>query len=162
MRLFTAIFLLLGSAAAFAQTTGVTDDVRANLRSGRAEYYRIIKVLPPQTQVEVLTTEGDYTRVKTAEGQEGWMLSKLLTVQEAAAEQAGTQTLEDAQSELHSAQAELAKVQGELEQERSRTGSRPPLFTLIWVGLGALAAGIVLGVLILQAYYRKRLHGLRI
>lgn len=160
MRLFLGIFLLLESVAAFAQT-GVTDDVRANLRSGRAEYYRIIKVLPPQTQVEVLTTEGDYTRVKTAEGQEGWMLSKLLTVQEAA-DKAGNQDLEDAQNQLHTTQAELAKVQGELEQERSRTGGRPPLTTLIWVGLGALAAGIALGVLILQAYYRRRLHGLRI
>lgn len=157
-----AILVLVGSSSAWAQSAIVADNVRANLRSGKAENYRVIRVLPAKTQVEVLATEQDYAKVRTGDGQVGWLLVKLLKDEDTDPSAQAPEALEAAQHQLSAAHDELARVQGELERERNRPRGEPALIVLVATAFGALAAGIALGMLILQGYYRKRLHGLRI
>jgi uncharacterized protein YgiM (DUF1202 family) len=163
MRVLLVVFMLLGSGAVWAQGASVADNVHANLRTGKAENYRILRVLPPKTPVEILTADQDYAKVKTADGQVGWLLLKLLDVEPADQPASTGQDLEAVQHQLRQAHDELARVQDELEQARNRPQPDPiPLAVLLATAFGALAAGVGLGMLILQAYYRRRLHGLRI
>lgn len=165
MRTFAFLMMLLWGCAGYAQTALVTDGARANLRSGKGENYRIIKVLPAKTEVEVVAVEQGYAKIKTPDGQTGWVLQRLLEMQEAkpepgegassenaaeAAQQAAVQALRD--------QLAASQTQLKLEQQRLERFS----FLLPAIGIGCLLLGIGLGVAILGAYYRWRLHGLRI
>jgi len=149
-----------------AQTAQVVEANGVNMRSGKAENYRIIKVLPPKSEVKVLETDQDYTRVRTPEGETGWVLSKLLIIQKPPEEKPDrNQTeLEAAQKELETARAEMANLQRELEKaNRADPVKAPKPFSFILlVALGAFVSGATIGILILKAYYQKRLHGLRI
>lgn len=153
------------AGAAAAQTAHVIEASGVSMRSGKADNYRIIKVLPPNSEVKVLETDQDYTKVKTAGGEAGWVLSRLLVIQKAAEgksdqEQAG---LEAAQKELVTARVEVASLQRELERiNRTDPVNAPKPFLILWAALGAFIVGVATGVLVLRAYYQKRLHGLRI
>lgn len=167
MRFFIVVAMLLWGGAVMAQTAQVVDSSGVNMRSGKAENYRIIKVLPPKSEVKVLETSADYTRVKTEGGETGWVLSKLLIVENAAEEnsdQPNQAAMEAAQKELVAARVEVADLQRELERvNRADPANAPRSFPFVLlVALGAFLGGVAVGILILKAYYQKRLHGLRI
>lgn len=160
---------LLWGGAAMAQTAQVIEASGVNMRSGKAENYRIVKVLPPKSEVKVLEIDQEYTKVKTSDGASGWVLNKLLIVQDAAEEKperkSPPETAEATQKALIAARVEVAGLQRELERiNRADPGNAPKTsfpFVLL-VALGAFAIGVAVGILILKAYYQKRLHGLRI
>jgi uncharacterized protein YgiM (DUF1202 family) len=168
MKIFISILMLLWSAAGYAESASVVDNVRANLRTGKGENYRFLRVLPPKTEVEIIETSDDYTKVKTAEGQTGWVKSSLLGAPvptpkaEAAQQAAPPPDLAALQKELQEAREELVKMQNELEMEQARAGGEPQLTTLYLAALAAFAVGVLIGALALRAYYIRRLHGLRI
>lgn len=166
MKIFIAAMMLFWSATVAAESATVDENVRANLRSGKGENYRSLRILPAKTEVEVLEVDEDYSRIKTADGQTGWMKSSLLTAIPPAAESSSQAApafdLVAAQKEILAAREQVARMQSELEKERSRTKGEPLLTTLYLVGLAAFAAGMIAGVLLLRAYYLRRLHGLRI
>jgi SH3 domain protein len=97
------VALLLGLCAqpAVAEQRYISDDLRVSVRAGAGDGYRIIAVLPSGSQVETLETGGDWTRVRTAEGDTGWMRSQYLQAEPIAAQR-------------------LSKVQAELERARTR------------------------------------------
>lgn len=163
MKLFLFLTVLLWSGVATAQTATVTDTARVNMRSGKAENYRVLRVLPPRAEVEVLETDQDYAKVRTGDGETGWVLLKLLNIQRTVAEKANQSqaALEAAQKELVAARVEVANLQRELEQRPSQPRNSMP-GSLLLLALGAFVGGVAAGMLILKAYYRKRLHGLRI
>lgn len=73
--------LALFAAAGIAQTTTryVTDQLSINLRRGAGNQYRITKLLEAGTRVEVLEKTGDgWTLVRTADGEEGYVVSRFL------------------------------------------------------------------------------------
>jgi len=175
MRVFLLLLILLWGSAALAQTAQVADVAGVNLRSGKAENYRIIKVLPPRAEVEVIEIDQDYAKVKVADGETGWVLRKLLDISEAKVEKSGSPAksskdkqhqaeLEAVQKELVMARVELANLQREIGQMNNQhpQNSKAPRFFLLLSALIVFAGGVVTGILILKAYYRKRLHGLRI
>lgn len=166
MRILIFLAMLLWGGAATAQTAQVTGTANVNMRSGKAENYRIIRVLPPRTELEVIETDQDYAKVKAADGETGWVLRKFLDIRKAETENASQNqaALETAQRELVMARVELANLQRDLEkrQPQGPEGPASPFRFLLLVALGAFAAGAAAGVLILKAYYHKRLHGLRI
>ena len=57
---------------------------------------------------------------------------------------------------------ELANLQREVEQTHNQPEGGAPTSFLLLLAFGAFAGGVVIGVMALRAYYRKRLHGLRI
>jgi len=168
MNIFIVALMMSWAGMVAAESASVVDNVRANLRSGKGENYRSLRILPAKTEVEVLESDDDYSKIKTADGQTGWVKSSLLnSVQQAAAAEAASQAapafdLVAAQKEILAAREQLAKMQGELEQERSRTKGEPLLTTLYLVALAAFVAGMMIGALLLRTYYLRRLHGLRI
>lgn len=178
MRIFAAIIMLLWCAAVTAETAKVMEGVRAKLRSGEGESYRTLRILPAKTEVEIAETGREFTRVKTADGQTGWIKSSLLQPVLAAPLAAPVALVaspampapEAAQQDLLGAREQPAKTPSELEQmreqgreqERAPPGEEPQFATLFLVALAAFVVGMAVGALLLRAYYLKRLHGLRI
>lgn len=57
----------------------VTDEAEIPLRAGQSTEYKILRVLPSGTAVEVLEeTKDGYSRVKTPQGTKGWILTRYL------------------------------------------------------------------------------------
>lgn len=165
MRHFILCALLLWSGLAAAESATVSDSVHANLRSGKTESHRIIRILPPQTQVEMLQVDQDYAKVRTGDGETGWLPLRLLNIQEPSAQAnlpvvPEQDVLTATQQELQAAHNRLSMLQSELDQERSDTRTKAIMASL--VGTVALLFGIILGIFLHEIYYRKRLNGLRI
>ncbi len=152
------LMLLLGLVWALpvlADTATVVEGTRVNLRSGKLDTYRVVKALEPGTEVEVLRQEQAYVQVKTREGDVGWLPLRFVKVTPAPPKQmAPNPSLEELKTEI-------AKAQAELKQSRN-PGEAAPVGMLIGIGLGGLVLGILLGMGGVQAYYRKKLNGLRI
>ena len=164
MNIFLFLAMLMWGGMATAQTALVTDAARVNMRSGKAENYRVVRVLPPGTEVQVIEVDQDYAKVKAADGETGWVQFKLLTIRKVDEENAPQNqvALEAAQKELVTARVELANLQREVAQTQNQPGGCAPTSSLLLLALGAFACGVVIGILTLRAYYHKRLHGLRI
>lgn len=77
--LTTLLLLLTATSAAVAETRYVDDKLIINLRTGKANTYRILETLSSGTPLEVLEQEGYYSRVRTRDGIEGWVQSQFLT-----------------------------------------------------------------------------------
>jgi len=123
---FFLLVLALPLLVQAAETRYVTDHLIITLRSGQGSQYQIIKTLPSGTLLEVLeTTEDGYSRVRTPDGVEGWVLSRYLREDPIARDQ-----LEKARKQLERYRAsngklrqqlaEVRKQAGELEAERNR------------------------------------------
>lgn len=172
MKFFAAILMLLWCSVASAETAQVIEGVRAKLRSGDGENYRTLNILPASTEVEVTEAGQEFTKVKTQNGQIGWIKSSLLQPVQptpaptaAPAMETGNQAataVEAAQKDLLAAREQLIKMQSELERERARTNGEPKFAVLALIALAAFVIGMVIGALLLRAYYFRRLHGLRI
>jgi len=155
MRVFSLIVLLILSLPSLAETAIVIDGTRVNLRSGRADTYRIIKSLEPGTKVEILRDESGYVRVKTANGDVGWLPERMLKYEpNPARSNEPDPQLAVLQTELNHVRADLAKSQ------RQQVGFTS--WVVVGIGFGGLALGVLLGMGGLQAYYQRRLKGLRI
>ena len=83
LRLFglTLFFTVwLPSVSSFAATLYVSDTtVEANLRTGTQQANRIIALLRPGTQLEVLSEEDGWAEVTLADGRTGWILRRYLS-----------------------------------------------------------------------------------
>lgn len=114
-----------------AQTTQfVSDHLVITMRSGQGSQYQILKTLPSGTRLEVLeTSETGYSNVRTADGAEGWVLSRYLSPEPIAKEklavaQGKLQRLEEKNTELKQNLAALQKNRAELEAERTALVSK--------------------------------------
>lgn len=123
--LITALLLML-AAGAMAETRYVDDRLVITMRSGQGNSYQILKTLPSGTRLELLENAGEYSRVRTAAGIEGWVLSQYLTATPIARdrlEQAGRE-LENIRQQKQQLQQQLAQAreeQQQLEAALSRT-----------------------------------------
>jgi len=155
MRVFSLITLLIWALPALADTATVVEGTRVNLRSGKLDTYRVVKALEPGTVVEVMRQEQAYVQVKTSEGEVGWLPLRFVKITPTPPKQTvPAPTIEQLK-------AEIAKAQAELKQSNN-PGYVVSFEMLIGAGLGGLVLGILLGMGGLQAYYRKKLNGLRI
>ena len=114
-----------------AQTTQyVSDHLVITMRSGQGSQYQILKTLPSGTRLEILeTSDTGYTKVRNAEGVEGWVLSPYLSPEPIAKEklavaQGRLQRLKEKNNELKQELAELQKSHQELEAERATLASK--------------------------------------
>ena len=83
LRLFSLTLFLtvcLPSLSSSAATLYVSDTtVEANLRTGTQQENRIIALLRPGTQLEVLSEEDGWAEVTLADGRTGWILRRYLS-----------------------------------------------------------------------------------
>lgn len=81
------IALLVTPAASFAdEVRWVGDSITIMMRTGKGNAFQIIRTLPSGTRLQMLEIDGDYARVQTEKGTEGWVLSRFLTEQPIAAD----------------------------------------------------------------------------
>lgn len=98
------------------ETRYVSDELSINMRTGTSTRHQIIQLLRSGTPVEVLESNEDngYSRIRLANGKEGWVLSRFLADQPSARER-----LAEAQRELDSLQGDSGKLRDELSSLRS-------------------------------------------
>ena len=62
-----------------AQADFVTDKIVIEVRSQRLSQGAVLKTLPSGSAVEILMTDGDYSRIRTSDNVTGWVQSQFLT-----------------------------------------------------------------------------------
>lgn len=72
------LFVLWTRENGFAQTMYVTDRLYLSLRSEPDPELPAITLLPSDTEVEVLSTEGQWAQVKLSDGRTGWVMKRFL------------------------------------------------------------------------------------
>lgn len=80
-RLIVLFVLVLAGATASAQTVRyVQDFVKVPLRTGKSTQNKILRMLPSGTRVEELevSEQEGYSRIRTPQGIEGWLLTRYL------------------------------------------------------------------------------------
>ncbi len=73
------ITALTSLAASAAKTMYVSDELFINMRSGKGNGFKIIKIIKSGTPLTVLEKDSGYTRALTPQGVEGWVLSRFLS-----------------------------------------------------------------------------------
>lgn len=124
LRLFICFIVLMAAAtSAHARTVYVDDTLFAPIRSGEGTQYRILHSgVRSGTALELLeTSESGYSRVRTPDGIEGWIVSRYITETPIARhrlDQANRQ-LEQARNELGELKTQLQEVTSERNELRN-------------------------------------------
>jgi len=123
--------LLLAATAASAETTFITDKLSVELFSSTFQRGIVVTTVKTGAIVEVIDTDGDFRKVRTQDGQEGWLHSKYLSTEKPtqvnylqlmAKHQLLEQELQQLRNdsansaELEKQQAVLAKTRNDLNQ----------------------------------------------
>jgi len=64
-----------------AKTQYVSDQLIINMREGKGNEYKIIKMLTAGTPLEIIEESQQYLKVRTQNGQEGWVLKQYITLE---------------------------------------------------------------------------------
>lgn len=112
-RLTALVLLLLTCLPLQARTVYIDDTLYAPVRSGEGTQYRILhNGLRSGTPVELLErSESGYSRIRTRDGIEGWIVSRYLSEQPIARDR-----LAATQQELEKARSQLASLQETLQE----------------------------------------------
>ncbi len=108
-----AVLLALAAGAAQAEPRYVSDELRVSVRAGQGDDFRIVAVLPSGSEVETLESSGDWTRVRTPEGETGWMRTQYLQAEPIAADR-----LAEVEAELESVRARVEELETALRRAR--------------------------------------------
>jgi uncharacterized protein YgiM (DUF1202 family) len=173
-----AVLALAGAAS--AQTAWVRGESRLNVRTGPGPDYRIIEMVKDDDPVTVVRKQADWTRVKTAAGNDGWVPTNFLTADAPPAVRVGqleseAQTLRErvaalesengklstGHAELMSSTSERAEECDRLESENKdlKAGQRWPF---MMTGAGILASGLLAGMFFGRAGARRSSRRLRL
>ncbi len=124
MKKIATLVLILCSTTALAKTAYVTDELKITLRTGESATHRILRMLPTGERLTVLSTndESGYSKVRTAGGVEGYVLSRQLVDEPVArdrlaAAEAEVNALKAAPGELSSRLANLTEQHNALLKE---------------------------------------------
>jgi len=103
-----------------AQTTRyVSDELEITMRNGQGVKFGIRKMLESGTRLQVLETDPTgYSKVKTADGVEGWVLTRYLSNTPSARNQ-----LEASQQKVANLELEIAKYKEEISSLSSQNSS---------------------------------------
>jgi SH3 domain protein len=122
--LFCLLFL---SVLSQAQSRYVSDVFEVTMRSGPTGSHTILRMLNSGTSLEVLERDADtgYSRVRTAGGTEGWVLSRYLMAEPAARNQLEILSgeLTNATNKGDSTSAQVSAIKNVLDSATKRTAS---------------------------------------
>ena len=118
------LLILLPATQVAAQSAWVSDQFEIMLRTGPSTNNAIERVLPSGAALEVLERDDEtgYTRVRTAAGTEGWVLTRYLMNEPSAREQleALTSRLTNATAQGSTLTSQLDAVKGEYDSATNR------------------------------------------
>ncbi|MDY6797603.1 MAG: TIGR04211 family SH3 domain-containing protein [Pseudomonadota bacterium] len=114
-QLFISCFLLVVCSSAAAKTVYIDDTLYVPLRAGEGTQYRILdNGLRSGTRLQLLQkSDSGYSKVRTPDGKEGWVVSRYLRDTPIAEQQ-----LAAANQELEQTRAQLRATRSELEELR--------------------------------------------
>jgi SH3 domain protein len=75
----SAVLFLFLTGIAQAETFYVSDEVDIDVRRGQGYDFKIIALIRPGHQVELIKAGDEWSQVKLEDGKEGWMLNRYLT-----------------------------------------------------------------------------------
>jgi len=75
---FIVALLIFSGFSVAAETKYVSDELVINMRSGKGNSFKIIKIIKSGTPLTILETDSGYVRARTPQGVEGWVLSRFL------------------------------------------------------------------------------------
>lgn len=129
--------LLLVAGIAHAETTFVTDKLEIELYSSTFQRGIVVTKVKTGAIVEVIESDGDFRKVRTQDGQEGWLHSKYLSTEKPtqvnylqlmAKHQLLEQELQQlreqgaSNAEMEKQKAVLAKIRNDLKQAKKTIG----------------------------------------
>jgi len=79
-RLLCFIILLLPVSAP-AEVMYLTDVLEVAVRSGKGLEYEIVAIAKSNEEAKIISTDGEYAKIRLANGIEGWVLSRYLTLE---------------------------------------------------------------------------------
>jgi len=108
-------FALFSSMAAVAKVQYVSDELVINMRSGKGNSFKIIKIIKSGTPLTILESDSGYTRAKTPSGVVGWVLTRFLINTPVAREQLAKAQQDVAQmkTKYDSMSSELSTIKNE-------------------------------------------------
>jgi len=77
--IFIGLCVVLLCSSAQAETMYVTDNIKITLRTGPGIDHKIIAMIKPGLELEVIQSANDWSQVRLASGTEGWILSRFIT-----------------------------------------------------------------------------------
>jgi SH3 domain protein len=103
-----------------AETRYVSDRLEIQMRTGKGTQFKILRMLPSGTALEVLEVDqqNGYSRVRSAGGVEGWVLSRYLMKGKAARDR-----LAEAEKKLARLELENRKLSGSVGELKNAKGS---------------------------------------
>lgn len=130
MKLYRFIFasFLVGllTTAAVADTRYISDMLVVNLRSNTTANHVILERLPSNTPVTFLGQEGDFFRVRTPSGTEGFVSRQFVTTQ-----QPKEMIIEELQARIENLQSDYATLQQRMENLQQSDSDQPARNDLI-------------------------------
>jgi SH3 domain protein len=117
--LLVVLILCCVSSIAAAKTGYISDEMIVTIRSGQGNHTPIIKTVKSGERIEVLeeTTTG-YSRIKAADGTEGWVRTQFLADEPVAAQKLAK--LQDKFTQLDSSNQSLKKDNKELHADKAK------------------------------------------
>ena len=119
-------FLFIAMSDAAAETRYVSDDLGITLRTGQSTEHQILRMVNSGTPLEVLETNDDsgYSRVRTPQGVEGWVLTRYLMDHPGAQDQLANATkkisrLDEANKNLQDKLNEISGDKSSLSKDKS-------------------------------------------
>ncbi len=132
-----AFALLLLASTGFAEVRYVQDQLEITMRTGESTRNSIIRMLASGDRVNLLETNPDsgYSKIRTTDGTEGWVLTRFLMPEPAARQQIASLRVQAAtlreergrlETELEGVRSENETLRGQLSdmEERYRQASR--------------------------------------
>jgi SH3 domain protein len=128
LSLFSALTLLLTSTLSTetqAEVRYVIDKLIITMRSGQSTQHKIVKHWPSNTALEILESEGEYSRVRGPDGSEGWVLNQYITAKPTAKLRLAAALQKQAKLEKENARmkaqlAELQSKEGSLSKQKNK------------------------------------------
>lgn len=115
MRYLTVLVLLFAVTGLHAETRYVSDHLVITLRAGQGNAYKVLRTLHSGARLEVLEEDGEFVRVRTDRGTEGWVRGQYLVNEPVAKDQ-----LADARSRLEQLTAETEVLRRQVTELKSR------------------------------------------
>lgn len=110
------LFIIIACVASVAEAQTiryVTDQLEITMRSGKSTQHQVVRVLPSGTPVELLEvdSESGYSRVRSPQGIEGWVISRYLDN-----EPSGRERLAKAEKKIANLNIENSRLQENIKQ----------------------------------------------